>query len=44
MTAIQNTSSMVKPINTISLEGPIINVVASSQSLYAYSERVLKYF
>ena len=27
MTAMQNTSSMVKPINTIGLEGPVIDVV-----------------
>ena len=36
MTAMQNTTSMVKPINTIGLEGPVINV-ASNQALYAYS-------
>ena len=43
VTAMQNTSSTVKPINTIGLEGPVINVVASNQALYAYSECVLKY-
>ena len=35
-TAMQNTSSVVKPINTLCLEGPVINVVASNQVLYAY--------
>ena len=33
---MQNTSSVVKPINTLCLEGPVINVVASNQVLYAY--------
>ena len=33
---MQNTSSVVKPINTLCLEGPVINVVAGNQVLYAY--------
>ena len=42
MIAMQNTSSTVKPINTVGLEGPVIKDVASNQALHAYSERVLK--